>query len=199
MALKKSKPKKTLPSPDVNITSLMDVLTTLIFFIIMMASFNNFLSVPASPLHSGKPSEAEQKPVFTLKIAVVSDTTAKIFIGPTQELDVTERGQFEKYMRAQFSNNGAGHTRTVTEKSKEKLLSKLQDILSKIKESFPNETRAVVAFTNRITYQTTIDAISAVRSLAPDKSAVQLNSGLGQSAKTRVLFPEVIISEWSEE
>jgi len=201
MALKKSKPRKILPAPDLNITSLMDVLTTLIFFIVMMASFNNLMTIPATPLHSGKPADSsENRPTFTLKIAVLSDTVIKMFVGPTQELDVINRAQFDKYMRSQFTGTPqTGYNRVISTKDKSALFPKLQGVLSKIKESFPSETKAVVAFGDQVSYQTTVDALAGVRSLAPGQTAVPVKAIPGKADLTRVLFPEVIISEWSEE
>ena len=177
----------------------MDVLTTLIFFIVMMASFNHLFALPSTPLSSGKPSQADQKPTFTLKIAVLSDHMAKLFLGPTASLDVSDRAAFTRYMHSRFSGSPqSGYNRVVYAKSEKVLLSHLQDILSIIKKSFPLETKAVVAFSDKVTYQSTIDVLSAVRSLADDKQAVQVKAGRSIASATRVLFPEVIISEWSE-
>jgi len=199
MALRKRKIKKELPAPEINITSLMDVLTTLIFFIIMMANFNQFMVLNANPLQTGKNSETDKKPVFTLKVAIIDDRTAKLWLGPIAQLPMVNPEQNVKYLKSRFSGSvQTGFNRIIKEPSSEKLLSTLQDVLSYIKKAFPHETKAVVAFTDRIEYQLTIDVIAAVRSLSEDKTALEVVNLLGKKENTKVLFPEIIVAEWSE-
>lgn len=200
MALKKRKVRNELPTPEMNITSLMDVLTTLIFFIVMMAGFNQTFVLQATPLTSGKPTNTEQKPVFTLKVAVLSETTARLWLGPVEGLSPVKMPELEAFLKSRFSGNSTiGFSRALVEKDSAKLLRSLQEILAKIKISFPHETKAVVAFADRVSYQTTVNVISSVRSIPRQKPPVETVNLLGKKELTRVLFPELIISEWSEE
>ena len=68
----------------------------------------------------------------------------------------------------------------------------------RIKRSFPEELAAVIAFTDGIKYQEMVDAVTAVRSFGDKGEGFELRNSIGQREKTKILFPNLVISEWVE-
>ena len=87
MSLKKSKRKEKfkLPMVEVNVISLMDILTTMLFFLLVFASFANYSIVKSSALVKGDPSETN-KPTFTLEVRMLSDKSAQVWLGSINKL-----------------------------------------------------------------------------------------------------------------
>jgi hypothetical protein len=176
----------------------MDVLTLLIFFIVMMSSVDKLVTVPANPLQSGK-ADAASQPTFALKVTVLGDNAIKVYLGPVNTLDIQNRGALAAYLKKEFKGSDAGGFEAkLVEKDKEALLTRLRGVLLHLKASFPHEMRAVVAFGGKVKYQTSIDTLAAVRSLPESGAPISIDVG-GKQVLTRVLFPSVVVAEWSEE
>jgi hypothetical protein len=194
MLRKKIRKGPKLAPTEVNIVSLMDILTTLLFFILMVTSFSNFSIMSASPLTSGAPQD-DDKNVFALEIERRTPTRATIWLGATDGLSITNKKSFKRYMRRRFSGSPKkGYRKYLSARTPDKLLEKLSKILIKIKQSFPTENNAVVSFRDKITYQHMINTIASVRSLGESAKAFSVKNGI-KSIKSRVLFPSAIIAE----
>ena len=57
----------------------------------------------------------------------------------------------------------------------------------------------MIASTDAITYQQMVDAVTAIRSLGPKQESFELKNIIGQRERTKILFPNLVISEWVEE
>ncbi len=211
MALKYQRMRKSqLPNGELNITSLMDILTTLIFFIVLLAGFNNFFEIPANPLSMGRSTTTQKKAAFTLEVTVEKPTVLKIWLGPINGLNITNGSRLRNFLRRNFRGNDAvGFTRIVENRNPKVALQSMQKLLIQIKKGFPNKYRAVVAFDGGISYQTMINAISAVRSYRDRSATPEPDSGTSRMPSSTTannqfaeqgiaLFPEVVISEWSK-
>ncbi|MEW6056210.1 MAG: biopolymer transporter ExbD [Bdellovibrionota bacterium] len=187
-----------MPEGELNIVPLMDVLTILIFFLLLGTSFASYSVVQATPLLSGEPSQ-EKKPTFVLKLGIERDLEAEVWLGPIHELKMVQAAELKAYLGRRFSGNPqAGYSMKLSARDKDGFRRELQDILVALKKSFPHENKVVVAFADKIGYQRMIDVVSSVRELASEREGFVLINLLGKQEKTRVLFPEVIMSEWSE-
>ena len=193
MLLKKKK-RHGRPPVEVNIVSLMDVLTTLLFFILMAMTFSNFSILDASALISGTPEK--EKNVFALKIIIKSKKHAVIQLGPIDGLKMIRKNWFERYLSKNYSGSPQnGYFRSVKGRNITNLLSKVQQILINIKKSFPHENKVVLAFNDKIKYQNMISSMNEMRTLPKNKKAFELTNFIGRKEKTRVLFPMVVLAE----
>jgi biopolymer transport protein ExbD len=195
--LRKNRRKKRfeLPNGEVNVISLMDILTTMLFFLLVLASFANLSVVKSKSLVQGEPDE-KPKPTFTLEIKVLDDKKAELFLGPIDKIDVYNRKNLESYLRKRFKGNPkVGYTRTLASANPERLRNWIQKILMKIKVGFPFENKVVISFSDNIDYQNMIHTISMARSIADGEDSIEVLSQNGRMENSRVLFPQVIVAE----
>jgi hypothetical protein len=202
MSLKRAYRKKLPFSGEINVVSLMDILTTLLFFLLLSVSFQQLSSLDTSGFLSNKliVDNPDKKPVFTLEVILHSPTKASIWLGPLKGLHVMAQDQLIETLRASYTggDGSEGFVRKVDGKDLPELLSKIQEDLIPIKRSFPEELAAVVAFTDGIKYQEMVDAVTAVRGIGPKQEGFELRNSIGQREKTKILFPNLVISEWVE-
>ena len=195
--IRKGRRKKRFPLPqgEVNVISLMDILTTMLFFLLVLASFANLSVVKTKSLVQGSPEE-DPKPTFALEVKIINDKSAEIFLGPIDKLEVQNRKSMEQYLRKRFRGNSkTGYSRTLRSGDNERLNAWLQKILVFIKKGFPFENKVVISFADSINYQDMIDTITTVRQLSDKEDAFEYVSLQGRKELSRVLFPEVIIAE----
>ena len=195
--IRKGRRKKRFPLPqgEVNVISLMDILTTMLFFLLVLASFANLSVVKTKSLVQGSPEE-DPKPTFALEVKIINDKAAEIFLGPIDKLEVQNRKSLEQYLRKRFRGNSkTGYSRTLRSGDNERLNAWLQKILVFIKKGFPFENKVVISFADSINYQDMIDTITTVRQLSDKEDAFEYVSLQGRKELSRVLFPEVIIAE----
>jgi len=189
-------------SGEMNVVSLMDILTTLLFFLLLSASFQSLSSLESSGFLSNKTvvDSTNKKPQFTLEVIFHSPTQASIWLGPLKGLHVMAQDDLVSMLKSSYQGSGGeeGFLRKFEGKDMPDLLAKVQDGLIPIKRSFPEELGAVIAFTDGIKYQEMVDAVTSVRSLGPKQEGFELRNLLGQRERTKVLFPSLVISEWSE-
>lgn len=198
MLLKKRKEKHVLPTVEVNVVSLMDIITTLLFFLILIISFTNYSIVKGSALSLGRMTEEKPKPTFSLKITVRNSKSANVLIGPTSELKIVNKSSMHNYLNSYFSGSPKrGFTKNIGNRTSDAFVKRLQRILIRLKQGFPHETKAILAFADRVEYQTTVNLVANVRSLGPDAQPFTQVNLIGQRERSKVLFPEVIISEWT--
>lgn len=203
MSLKRNRVfKHQLPKGELNVVSLMDILTTLLFFLLLAASFTRLAALDASGFISNKSfaqEEAKKKPVFTLEVIVHDPKSATIWLGPLTGLSAAHEPDLNRYLALQFKGDAnAGFTRKLEANDPHALVSLIQQALIPIKKSFPGETTAVVAFTDRVPYQQMVDSIAGVKSLGESREGVKVSNAIGMPESTKVLFPEIVISEWGE-
>jgi hypothetical protein len=105
-----------------------------------------------------------------------------------------------KTLQASYAggDGSEGFLRKLDAKDLPELLGKVQEGLIPIKRSFPDELSAVIAFTDGIKYQEMVDAVTALRTIGPTGQSFELRNTIGQREKTKVLFPNLVISEWVE-
>lgn len=201
MSLKRARVfKHKLPKGELNVVSLMDILTTLLFFLLLAASFTRLASLDASGFISNKSfSDQGKKPTFTLEVIINDAKSASVWLGPLTGLRVAHEGELNRYLGLQFHGDAAsGYTRKLEANDPHALVALIQQALIPIKKSFPDELTAVVAFTDRVPYQQVVDSIAGVKSLDDQHEAVHVSTAIGTSENTKVLFPEIVISEWGE-
>lgn len=203
MSLKPPRKKRKMPfAGEMNVVSLMDILTTLLFFLLLSASFQSLSSLESSGFLTNKAvvDTSNKKPQFTLEVIFHTPTQASIWLGPLKGLRVMAQDELISELKSEFTggDGSEGFLRKLEGKDLTDLLAKIQDGLIPIKRSFPEELAAVIAFTDGITYQQMVDAVTSVRALGPKQESFELRNLLGQREKTKVLFPNLVISEWSE-
>jgi biopolymer transport protein ExbD len=160
MLLKKRKKKHALPIVEINVVSLMDIITTLLFFLILIISFTNYSIIKGSALSLGKMTEEKPKPTFSLRITVKNRKSARILIGPTKDLTVVNKNSLNSYLSSYFSGSPTkGFTKIVASSNEDAFQQRIQRILIRLKRGFPHETKAILAFADPVHYQRTIDLI----------------------------------------
>lgn len=191
------KAKYHLPAGELNIVSLMDIITMLLFFLVAVVNLTKFAIIPATALPTGASAAAEKpKPTFALQVTVFNEATAYLWLGPIRGLRITNRNSLAALLQTGFrGNEELGYLKKLTAPAGKQIYAELQNHLVQLKLSFPSETKAVVAFTDTITYQQLIDAVETIRSLAPDRESFVASDIFGRPEKTRVLFPEILILE----
>lgn len=195
MRKKKSRARHGLPPAEVNVISLMDVLTTLLFFILMVSSFSKFSIMDAVPLSMGKGSD-DKKNVFALEVRIKGEKSAEIWLGPIDGLKLSQEGDFNRYLKRYFSGSSKqGYSKKLWAKDKDKLVAEIRKYLQGIKKGFPHENRVVVSFVDQIKYQDMITTMGAVREIASNDQAFEIVNFIDKKEKTRVLFPQVVFSE----
>jgi len=197
MQHKKKKRRHGLPPEEVNIVSLLDILTTLLFFILMVMSFSNFSIMEAEALLAGKPSE-QKKNIFALRVIIQNATLATIQLGAIEGLKIFNQDSFYDYLKKNYSGSPqVGFFKKLNAKNHTDLLLKIQDTLVMIKKGFPHEHKIVLAFSDQVEYQNMVLAMNEVQSLSDKRDAFQITSLVGSKEKTRILFPSVVLSEAS--
>lgn len=194
---KKKSNKHELPVVEVNVVSLMDILTTLLFFLLLVASFTKYSVVDATALPPSDSSETDKKPTFTLEIAFTDGKSASIWLGPVQKLKMVDSNQLISYMNGRFTGNAEkGYFKKITAKNSSQLVQRIQEVLIRIKKSFPHELKAVATFKDQVDYQELIDFVSGIRSLPNSHSGYRYEDLIGKKGLSRVLFPQVIMAEY---
>lgn len=194
MLLKRKKVKNNMPDAEINIVSLMDILTTMLFFLILFVSFSNYSVLRSTSLVSSSSSE-QPKPVFTLKVTLKSEKDFEIWLGPTRGLAMVDSAPLIKNFKGSRGSLETGFTKSSVAPDLKSLLKLVQANLIEIKKAFPHETKVVLAVSDNVSYQAVIEAMTGLRSLGATEEGFTLKNLVGQTEKTKVLFPEVIISE----
>lgn len=187
--------KNRMPSGEINVVSLMDILTTLLFFMIIMMGVNEFSIIETEIQGPGEPSKQNS---FSLQVILEYDTKAIVHVGSLKDLKMVNGNTFKRHLsRLYRGSDKTGYTKTLWGKNAEHLIKKIQDELIVIKKAFPHEMKAGAAFSDRVSYEQMVRLMSAVRSIDPKNDPVELTNLIGQSESTFVLFPSLALSEWS--
>ncbi len=193
---KKLRNKHRLPVIEVNVVSLMDILTTLLFFLVFAANFQNFSILEGKATPAGT-STSDQKPSFALDITLLKDNQARIYLAPISKLEVQQRSTLLKMIQSRFKGNESlGYLTLVNGRTPTELKQKIQSILVVIKKSFPNEMKAMLTVADPIGYQSMIHLLASIRELDNDRKPFQVRSPQGTLELSRVLFPMVLIQEY---
>ncbi len=188
--------KHRLPIVEVNIVSLMDILTTLLFFLVFAANFNKFSIIEGKAFPKGTSSEEDKKPTFALDITIQGKTKARVYLSPVSKLSHQRKNSLRRHIKRYFKGNEQlGYLSNISGRSSKDLQRKIQALLVPIKQSFPLEMKAVMTVADPIPYQNMIDLIGSIRSLGHSKRGFKTTNALGKTEKTKVLFPYVLISE----
>jgi biopolymer transport protein ExbD len=191
----KSHRKKLLPPEELNIVSLMDILTTMLFFLILFASFSNFAVLKGSSLVSSSAPSSDPKPVFTLKVHMKSEKSYEVWLGPTTGVKtLVDEGKLNRAFAGNGSS-GRGYTKNLSSSDPKNALKQLRNTLAFVKMAFPHDTKVVLAVNDSVSYQAVINTMSSLRTMEDAEEAFTVKTLIGHPEKTKVLFPEVILSE----
>jgi hypothetical protein len=164
----------------------------------MMAGFGDFFSIPANPLEMGTPQK-DSKPTFTLKITVMSNQKISIWLGSLKDLKIENKTELDTLLHSTFVGNDLnGYRHEITNSDNITLTKEIQKVLISLKKVFPSEMKAVISIGGKVKYQDSMDMISIVRTLASEAEPIILKNELGKEEKSRVLFPEIVLSEWDD-
>jgi biopolymer transport protein ExbD len=201
MRLKRRHFRMTLPAGEMNVVSFMDVLTTLLFFLLLSASFTKYAAVPASGTPTQlAPKQADPKPQFALELVLHSPTEATVWLGPLAGLRIVD----EAKLRAHLATVGfkgtesTGWLRKVSVGSPKDMETALHETIVPIKKSFPTEQSAVIAMADGVKYEEMVDVIQSVRTLDKKDKGLETVDPMGNPVRSRILFPTIIISEWQQ-
>jgi len=105
--LRKKIRKHPLPDAEVNVIPLMDILTTLLFFLIIVSSMANFSILKGSglPPVSSDNAPGKKKPVFTLQVVIKSSKFALVWLGPIKGLKSTNVSVLSRHLSRKFVGN----------------------------------------------------------------------------------------------
>ncbi len=198
MLLKKRSFKLELPQGELNIVSLMDVLTTLLFFLLVVASFTKLSVLGGAGVPSNAVSDpADTTPRFMLEVTLKSDQSAEVWLAPTAELKMRPVTDLDSELRsAGFSGSPSrGYTQTVGGQEIHQLLARVQETLIPIKRAYPIETSSILTVADAIPYQKVVDAITALRELPEGKTTFKVQDAAGNWTQSRVLFPQTTVTE----
>ena len=193
----KSRRRAALPKAEVNVVSLMDILTSLLFFLILFISFQQLTVIQATALPQGASEQDDQKPTFVLQVNFLNKKNAQIVLGPTKGLKMVEERKFVRRMRSYRGRSQVGFLKKIRARNAKHLIQKIQKALIPIRQSFPHKNKITLAFSDQMTYQQIIDSMSGLKSLTANQKPFLQKNLLGKTEKTRVLFPEIMIMEWT--
>ncbi|MBF0312671.1 MAG: biopolymer transporter ExbD [Oligoflexia bacterium] len=183
--MKRFKRKALFPLTEVNVVSLMDIMTTLLFFLILMASWTHFSSMKSKAAASATSNNEKHK--FSLAVVLVDRKNIEVHLGKIDKLEVTNTEALANYLAQNFSGNAkAGYKQKITsastsqseEEQWKEMLKKLHASIKAIKSSFPTEDGASLVIANNIIYQDIISAMEVI-----------------SSEKTLALFPDITLQE----
>lgn len=192
--LPKKKNKHPLPDGEVNVTSLMDIMTTLLFFILMVLSFNKVTIIDAFAPQSGAVSD-DKKKVFTLKVTYPEKGKVEIVLGPLDELKIVDESGLISFLNGKYKGTkSTGYRKTISSKDPEKLKHEVREALKGIKKGFPHEHQVTLALSDKVVYQDMIYMMEALKTL-PENEALDVKNLIGKHERTNVLFPQVVLVE----
>lgn len=192
--LPKKKNKHPLPDGEVNVTSLMDIMTTLLFFILMVLSFNKVTIIDAFAPQSGAVSD-DKKKVFTLKVTYPEKGKVEIILGPLDELKIVDESGLISFLNGKYKGTkSTGYRKTISSKDPEKLKHEVREALKGIKRGFPHEHQVTLALSDKVVYQDMIYMMEALKTL-PENEALDVKNLIGKHERTNVLFPQVVLVE----
>ncbi len=194
--LGKRRRKHSLPIVDVNVVPLMDILTTMLFFLVVMAGLSKFSVLFGGSDLPGIAEEQDKKPKFAMELTIPDNKQMTIRIGALNGIKVIQKDRLLKHLDEKFSGSeNSGFSKTIQAWSLKKMLSVLQTHLVKIKQSFPHEVRVSLIVSDKVDYQDIISVIAAVRGLPGEVDAFSVETFLGKTKNIKELFPDVIIRE----
>lgn len=192
--LRKKKNKHPLPEGEVNVTSLMDIMTTLLFFILMVLSFNKITIIDAFAPQSGAVSD-EKKKVFTLTVSYPESGKVEINLGPLDELKIVDESKLLSFLDGQYKGSRShGFKKTISSTDPQKMKSLVREALKGIKKGFPHEHQVTLAMSDKVMYQEMIHMMEALKTL-PENEALDVKNLIGKHERTNVLFPQVVLVE----
>lgn len=192
--LRKRKNKHPLPDTGVNVTSLMDIMTTLLFFILMVLTFNKLSIIDAFAPQTGAASD-DTKKVFSLKVTFPQKGKVLVNLGPIEELKMVNEKEFLKFLEKNYKGSmSTGYSKTITQKDPLKLKQQLHQALRDIKKAFPHEHRVTLALDDKVVYQDMVDVMESLKQV-PSDDPMELENLIGKRELTTVLFPQVVLVE----
>lgn len=190
--MKKKKSRKLLlEQSEVNVVPLMDILTTMLFFLILMASAANYATLFANGEEGSGAQTNEVK--FDLAIALHTSKKATIHLTDPSYLKPMNDGIMNKANRSKYRSSGNKViSREVQAKGPKELLYAIQSELTAIKKAFPLEDKLTLAVADNINYQEMLNTMDAITQL-PDGKEFSLTDPIGRTRKNRVLFPQIAL------
>ncbi|MCK5884080.1 MAG: biopolymer transporter ExbD [Bacteriovoracaceae bacterium] len=193
----RNKKRTLIEQGEVNVVSLMDVLTTMLFFLILMASATNFTTINSESSLIGKDSD-DKKQRFDLVVSYKSSRRASIILGRFNELKLIEKRDFKRYIRRKFRSKGSiGYERKLYGKTIKQLRDKVEKELKRIKQAFPHEVKVTLAVGNNVKYQQMLHMMHQLMITGEDEFFKSTNL-IGQTRLIRTLFPSVTLQELGE-
>lgn len=189
-----------LPINDVNVVPLMDILTTMLFFLVLMASISKFSSLSADAEISNMISSDEKKPRFELAMWSKSGRNIELRLSPIKKLKIVNKSDLISGLRkSRFSGSeGKGYRKRYYNKDIKKLGLSIQKDLMVIKRGFPHELKITLVVEDRLKFQDLINFMGTVTELNPSLGDFELENLLGKKENTTVLFPEIALREMGE-
>ena len=192
--LRKKKNKHPLPDGEVDVTSLMDIMTTLLFFILMVLSFNKITIIDAFAPQAGTVSD-EKKKVFTLQVSYRESGKVEINLGPLDELKMVDESDLLAFLKGEFKGSKSnGFKKTIATRDPQKMKHLVREALKGIKKAFPHEHQVTLALSDKVVYQEMVYMMEALKTL-PENEAMDIKNLIGKHERTNVLFPQVILVE----
>lgn len=192
--LRKRKNKHPLIDSNVNVTSLMDIMTTLLFFILMVLSFNKLTIIDAFAPQAGAVND-DKKKVFSLKVDYPEDGKVIIKLGPLDELKMVGESELMSFLENNYKGTkSSGFEKTIIQKDSVKMKSQIHAALRGIKKAFPYEHKVTLALDDKIRYQQMVSMMEGLKQV-PQGQAMELKNLIGKKEITTVLFPQVVLVE----
>ncbi len=179
----KKKKKFVLPESEVNVVPLMDILTTMLFFLILMASTANFTIIKGSSTASGSSTTtAEEKPRFDLGILYKSPKRIEVFLGKTKGLEIADEKGFNNFRKKNlYAFQNIGHRKVLTG-TPETIFQKTQELIQGLKVYFPAEKKVTLALGDKIVYESIVQLMDKISKAQDPKGEIEL-------------FPEIVLQE----
>lgn len=193
----RKKRKYCLPETEVNVVPLMDILTSMLFFMVLLLSFSDYSSLFAVSEMLTTSAPSDQKPRFDMAIAITSPRRLEIHLGAIHSLKIINETDLLKYLRKNHfrGNEKEGYKKVLRAPDFKKLAGRLPPYLTRIKQAFPHESKATLVLNDKLNFQDIITLIEKVSALSDDKDPFEITNFLGHQRKIRELFPKVSLQE----
>lgn len=191
-----------LPENDVNVVPLMDILTTTLFFLIVLASTMKFSSLTGSSEIPGAASTEPTKDKFDLVVYFKSKNEIELHLGKIDKLNVVDRNAFQGYLSGHFisDNRTNGFVSTFKiGKDYEQSLKSMSSVLQRIKMAFPQETKITLLVVDEVSYELVVHTMEFLVGIPEGMAPFKIMDKSGQPSLSRELFPSISVQEsWME-
>lgn len=187
--MSKKNKKIILEQSEVNVVPLMDILTTMLFFLILMASAANYATLFGSGQEGSGTATDQVK--FDIAVALHHDKSATIHLTDPNYLKPINPDSMSAFIQKRYRSSGNKIiSREFSAKDINDLARKVQEDLKVIKTHFPLEKNLTLAIADKVSYQQMLIMMDYITQTDEGKT-FKVTDQIGRERDYRELFPSI--------